>query len=304
MTSIAGRIAADKTGRILVDLLMQQQLVRGDESVARALASVCKIFSHATGDVLIRQGESDNDIYFMLSGRVRILINEREVASRGAGQHVGEMALVDPSSRRTATVVSSDTSTYAQVRESDFVAIANAHPFLWRQIGIELVRRLDERRKFHKSPNTTPQLFIGSSREGLAIAKALASQIDPSLATVSLWSEGVFGASHFPMEDLAARLQCSDFAALVATADDHVTSRGIATLAPRDNIVFELGLFMGAITRYRTFLVTQKGIDLKIPSDLLGINVVNYDPAAASPDDAVRASSCEIAEGIKRMGSR
>lgn len=304
MTSISDRIAADASGRILIDLLLQQQLLRGNELVAQALAAACRILDHASGSILIRQGDSDNDIYFMLSGRVRVLINEREVATRGAGQHVGEMALVDPSSRRTATVVASEPSTYAQVREPDFVAIANAHPFLWRQIGIELVKRLDERRKFHKSPNATPHLFVGSSREGLPIAKALASQIDPTLAAVSLWSEGVFGASHFPMEDLATRLQCSDFAALVATADDQVTSRGVSTLAPRDNIVFELGLFMGAITRHRTFLVVPSGVDLKIPSDLLGINVVRYDGAASSPDDATRPAACEVSEIITRMRSR
>jgi CRP/FNR family transcriptional regulator, cyclic AMP receptor protein len=283
---------------------LQQQLVRGDEPVAQALAVACKIHEHATGSVLTRQGDSDNDIYFMLSGRVRVLINEREVATRGAGQHVGEMALVDPSSRRIATVVASEPSTYAQVREPDFVMIANAHPFLWRQIGIELVKRLDERRKFHTSPNTIPQIFVGSSREGLTTAQALTSHIDSTLATVSLWSEGVFGASHFPMEDLAVRLQCSDFAALVATADDQVTSRGVSKLAPRDNIVFELGLFMGAITRHRTFLVVPSCADLKIPSDLLGINVVRYDATALSPVDATRRAACEISEIIKRMRSR
>ncbi|NOU36245.1 MAG: cyclic nucleotide-binding domain-containing protein [Kiritimatiellaceae bacterium] len=304
MTSIGDRIAADTTGRILIDLLLQQQLVRGSEPVAQALAPACKIVSHSAGDVLIRQGDSDNDIYFMFSGSARILINEREVATRGAGQHVGEMALVDPASRRTATVVSREPTTYAQVCEPNFVAIANAHPILWRQIGIQLVRRLDERCKFHSSPNETPQLFIGSSREGIAIAKALASRIDPKLAVVSLWSEGVFGASHFPMEDLATRVQCSDFAALVATADDQVTSRGVSTQAPRDNIVFELGLFMGAITRHRTFLITPQGIDVKIPSDLLGINVVKYDPTAASPQDAVRTSADEISLAIQKMKSR
>ena len=304
MHSIAARIASDPNRRLLVDLLLQQPLIMGHEDVARALSSVCKVTDLHHGEILVRQGDADNDIYFVLSGRVRILVNDRDVATRSAGQHVGEMALVDASSRRTATVCACEPSTVAKVSEVDFVPIANAHPLLWRNIAIELVRRLHERRKFHTSPNTVPILFIGSSREGLAIAQSLASQIPSHVATVQLWSEGVFGASHFPIEDLAALLQCSDYAALLATADDNVTSRGRVALAPRDNIIFELGLFMGALSRHRTFLVIPRGVDIKVPTDLLGINAVYYSPSASSAEAVVRPAADEIMAIIQKTGPR
>lgn len=304
MQSIADRIANDPDRRILVDLLLQQHLIMGNESVAQALSSVSKVIDLPTGEILIQQGDADNDIYFMLSGRVRILVNKRDIATRIVGQHIGEMALIDASSRRTATIVACDPTTVAKVSEADFVTVANAHPFLWRNIAIELVRRLNERRKFHNSPNTVPVLFIGSSREGLAIAQSLARQIPAHIASVQLWSEGVFGASHFPIEDLAMLLECSDYAALFATADDSITSRGKEALAPRDNIVFELGLFMGTLSRHRTFLVIPRGVDIKIPTDILGINAVYYNPSASSPEDASRPAADEIIAIIQKNGPR
>jgi predicted nucleotide-binding protein len=163
---------------------------------------------------------------------------------------------------------------------------------------------LDERRKFHRVPNPHPVLFVGSSKEGLPIAAALAAAIPRDIASVTLWSEGVFGASHFPIEDLAALLQSADFAALLASADDTVVSRGKETQAPRDNIVFELGLFMGALSRQRTFLIVPQGVDIKIPTDLLGINTVRYDPAISTPQDAVVAAADEIAAIIRKAGTR
>jgi CRP/FNR family cyclic AMP-dependent transcriptional regulator len=294
----------DPDRRLLTDLIRRQDLVEGNESVAQSFAAQCQVLSVPPNSVIIRQGDEDNDLYFILSGRVRIFVNEREVASRGSDQHVGEMALVDAASRRTATVVTVEPSVMARISEPTFVQIANSNPFLWRNISIELIRRLDERRKFHRVPNPHPILFVGSSKEGLPVASALAAEIPNDVASVTLWSKGVFGASHFPIEDLAALLQNADFAALLASADDTVVSRGKESQAPRDNIVFELGLFMGALSRQRTFLVVPQGVDIKIPTDLLGINTVLYDPTASTPKDAVVTAAVEIADTIRKSGTR
>jgi len=304
MTTIADRLAADTDGRLLKDLLGQQHVLCGLDSVTNAVSSLCSVISLPRGQLLIRQGDGDNDVYFILTGAFRILVNEREVALRKAGQHVGEMALIDPSSPRTASVVACEDSVVVKVTEAQFTSLANAHPLLWRNLAVELVRRLDERRKFHRAPNTVPQLFIGSSREGLTLAKVFASSIPQKVAEVRLWSEGVFGASHFPMEDLAVMLQCSDFAALLATGDDSITSRGKDSLAPRDNVVFELGLFMGAISRHRTFLILPRAMDVKIPTDLLGINPVYYDATAPDISIAIRAAAGELVAAIERGGAR
>lgn len=68
-----------------------------------------------------------------------------------------------------------------------------------------------------------------------------------------------------------------DFAILLLTADDTTASRGRRKASPRDNVVFELGLFMGSLGRDRTFVVSPKGVDLKLPTDLLGLTNVMYE---------------------------
>jgi CRP/FNR family cyclic AMP-dependent transcriptional regulator len=93
---------------------------------------------------------------------------------------------------------------------------------------------------------------------------------------VSVWTDGVFGASQTVVESLLKAVDRSDFAILVLTADDTVVSRDMERAAPRDNCVFELGLFMGALGRDRTFIVKPRGEDIKVPSDLLGVTALEY----------------------------
>src|ERR1019366_4697904 len=103
----------------------------------------------APGEVLIRQDEADDDLFFVLSGTFRVFVNGREIAERGVGQHLGEMAIIDPSSRRTATVAASAPSVVAKISGAEYVALANEYPAIWRASARELCRRLDSRKKFH-----------------------------------------------------------------------------------------------------------------------------------------------------------
>jgi hypothetical protein len=121
-----------------------------------------------------------------------------------------------------------------------------------------------------------PSLFIGSSAEGRLVAQALQILLDHA-CKVTIWSQGVFGISEGTLESLIVALDESDFAVLVLTPDDVVTSRGSSAHAPRDNVVFELGLFMGALGRQRTYLVHDRTAGLKLPSDLAGITLATYE---------------------------
>jgi CRP/FNR family transcriptional regulator, cyclic AMP receptor protein len=93
---------------------------------------------------------------------------------------------------------------------------------------------------------------------------------------VRVWTDGVFRASRTSVESLLATVSGSDFAVLVISPDDRVLSRGNEHEGPRDNVLFELGLFMGTIGRERTFMVKPRGIDIKIPTDLLGVTPLDY----------------------------
>jgi hypothetical protein len=79
------------------------------------------------------------------------------------------------------------------------------------------------------------------------------------------------------MESLEQALREHDFAVLCGTPDDPLVKRGEQLQAVRDNVVFELGLFMGALTRRRTFLLVPRSRDLALPSDLVGLTRVEYD---------------------------
>jgi predicted nucleotide-binding protein len=148
-------------------------------------------------------------------------------------------------------------------------------------------------------------MFVGSSREGLSIAREVQSGLRHDPVTVRVWTDGVFGASRFPLEDLETQLAASDFAVLVATADDVVTSRGRSDDAPRDNIVFELGLFMGALTRHRTFVLRPRGLDMKLPTDLLGLTPLDYSTEPALGLAERIAPVCHDLRGIiHRLGPK
>lgn len=298
------RFEGQQGKRLLMDTLSTQWLIGHDRRLADAFAAVAELRELTAGEVLISQGKSDNDIYFLLAGSLSIVVNGREVAVRTSGHHVGEMALIEPSLRRTATNIAREQTLVARISEPAFAQIADATPKLWRALASELARRLKEREKFHRPPNPHPNIFIGSSTEALSIASAVSDLIPSTVATATLWSKGLFGASRFPIDDLEALLPNSDFAVLVVAADDRLNFRGEDFDAPRDNVVFELGLFMGALTRTRTFILAPNGLKLKIPTDLLGLTQLRYMPDQADPKAAVAAAIEELLAQVHKQGPR
>lgn len=154
-------------------------------------------------------------------------------------------------------------------------------------------------------PTTTrPVVFIGSSSEGLPVTQALQLNLD-RCAEVILWNQGVFGLSEGTLENLVDRLIDFDFAILVLTPDDLVSSRGTEGLSPRDNVVFELGLFMGALGRTRTFIVYDRTANIRLPSDLAGVTAATYQPpTAGSLQSALGACCTMIQSAIEAQGLR
>lgn len=131
-----------------------------------------------------------------------------------------------------------------------------------------------------------PNVFIGSSTEALAFAEAIAAELAKDFTT-GLWKNDLFQLGEDTLEGLLRFIQCYDFAVLVLTADDFTKARGVETTSPRDNVIFELGLFMGALGRRRSFPIVVKTVEgtPRIPTDLLG-NTALYlsDPAPAGEE--------------------
>ncbi|HWO38456.1 MAG TPA: TIR domain-containing protein [Candidatus Acidoferrum sp.] len=291
--------------RILLEALHCQPFVAADAKFATELAKIGKLENWAPGDVIIKQGASDRDLFFILLGQFSVFVNNREMAQRIAGQHVGEMALLDHQALRSATVIAREPSVTFRVSESDFTNLAREAPSVWRYFAIELGNRLRQRRQYVRNRNSTPIVFVGSSTETLPIVRAIQAELSHDPFIVRAWTTGVFGASSFPIDDLQVQLDESDFAVLVIGPDDKVSSRGSKFLAPRDNVIFELGLFMGAFGRHRTFIVQERGRDIKIPSDLLGLGTIRFDSGAIKSLKARIVQACDaIREKVRQMGAR
>lgn len=298
------RFSGGPTAPPLLDALRNQYAIHGDERIAGALAQVAKLAQYPPGTRIIEQGAADNDVYFILMGEVSIVINGYEIARRSAGQHVGEMAVLDPAARRAATVVTRDTVVLVAIAEPNFAAIAAQYPTLWRRIAAELGDRLRQRSRFIRQRNEVPILFIGSSRESLPVVEALVAGLKSAPFIVRPWTGDVFSASQFPIDDLAKQVFQCDFAALVLGPDDQVLSRGITSSAPRDNVVFELGLFMGALERARTFLVIPRGADVKIPTDILGLTPLHFASGSTTLADGLIPVCQELSALIGKLGPR
>ncbi len=117
--------------------------------------------------------------------------------------------------------------------------------------------------------NLKPSIFIGSSSEGFQIAEKIFSLLN-DIAECKLWKEA-FDSGKSNYDNLISQIVFYDYAILIATADDTIISRSNSFDGPRDNVLFEFGLFAGGLGRSRVFYITEKGA--KIPSDLSGITL-------------------------------
>ena len=259
-----------------VDAIAEQFVVAGDRNVAERIARKSEIKTYLPNDDLMIQGGEDTDLFLILGGSVQILVNGREIGRRHAGEHVGEMALLDIHALRSATARALERTVTARISEHDFARIATKVTNLWRRLALTLAQRLRERSKFHAAPRELPAVFIGSSTEGLEIAECVYSCLRRWAVVPRLWAEGVFECSKTTIEDLIREAGSTDFAIIVLTADDMTRSRGNSKPSPRDNVLFELGLFMGALSRERTYILAPHGLELKIPTDLLGLTFLTY----------------------------
>jgi hypothetical protein len=147
-------------------------------------------------------------------------------------------------------------------------------------------------------------IFIGSSAEGLDAAKAVQANID-YIAESQIWHQGLFGLSGGTLESLIAVLHRFDFAILVLSPDDLSISRGTEQKAPRDNVLFELGLFIGALGRERVFIIVDRTANLKLPSDLAGITPAAYEPPSSGTLQSALGAACTaIEQEVNKLGAR
>src|SRR5436853_2584422 len=148
-----------------------------------------------------------------------------------------------------------------------------------------------------------PRIFLGSSGQQERLIQALTRGLQ-DIADVDPWTTG-FNPGVSTLERLVELTREVDFAAFVFARDDWTTKGASPDAAsgqasPRDNVVFEAGLFGGALGIRRTFILHANGS--KLPSDLLGLTSVRYDPATGPTE--VRAINQKLRKAIETEGRR
>jgi len=120
------------------------------------------------------------------------------------------------------------------------------------------------------------KLFVGSSKEGLFYANLVKELITKECGDwleCEVWNEGgIFTLNKSTLENLVKASRRFDYGILIATSDDLALIRLKARSIPRDNVIFEMGLFLGSLGLTRAFLLTQD--NCKLPSDYNGITTV------------------------------
>ena len=146
-----------------------------------------------------------------------------------------------------------------------------------------------------------PHLFIASSREALPVAEAVNIRLEHD-AKVKLW-DNAFDLSSFTLPTLVARTNETDFAVFVFHKDDKIIIRDNAYSTVRDNVVFELGLFIGRLGIEHCFVLVPKSVggDFRLPTDLAGLTVSSYDDTVEDMVDSVTISCAKIKQAIRRL---
>lgn len=149
-----------------------------------------------------------------------------------------------------------------------------------------------------------PRVFVASSSDVKKIAIGIQKNLEDH-ADVTVWHQGFFELSKTTIESLVSGAQEMDFAIFVFSPSDIVEMKGEKKHAIRDNVIFELGLFIGALGLNRCFLFAPKSIDsLHIPTDLLGITLATYSDGRDDNNyTAATAPACsEVEELIEKHG--
>ena len=146
------------------------------------------------------------------------------------------------------------------------------------------------------------KVFIGSSSEGLEVARQVQVALQDQTIEVIIWDQGVFEPGKSYLTALLDATESFDFAVLVLTSDDIVVSRGHEHDAPRDNALIELGLFLGSIGRQRSFFMYDKSSPPKMASDLAGICGVTFYGKDRNMQAAVGSACTIIRNRIRDLG--
>jgi hypothetical protein len=114
--------------------------------------------------------------------------------------------------------------------------------------------------------------------ESLNIAYSIQENLE-HFADVTVWDQSIFNLSKYSLDSLIETLDENDFGTFIFSPDDLALIRNQEKHVPRDNVIFELGLFIGRLGRDRCFIIIPRGHeDFDLPTDIAGITLATFEP--------------------------
>lgn len=163
--------------------------------------------------------------------------------------------------------------------------VSSYHPFFKEDKGEDM--------------SDTPTVFIASSAEASQVAEAVHIKLSSEMR-VKNW-ENAFDLSSVTITKLIEKTKTVDYAVFVFHTDDKIFIREKEYSSTRDNVVLELGMFIGALGLERCFILVPKSAELifRLPTDLAGVTASYYDNNEPNMVDAVTASCASVKLSIR-----
>ena len=275
LTAMIKRFDGREGMRKLVNVLKQQELISNDRTIARNFALAAKVRAVEEGKDLYVQGQAGrNSVFFLLSGKLRVLVNENCVRIASAGEMVGEFPILEPALAHAVTMRAAEDSLLAVVPERAFLAIARKRSKVWENMA-----RMGVRRLYHTTrivpPAKSPCVFIGhgNSRLWEEVETYIAKQLH--VRTVTYESANCPGKT--VKEVLEKMLAEATFAVIVMTAEDRTPA---GTRRARQNVVHEAGYFQGVLGFDRAVMLVESRTEAF--SNITGVQFIAFERNAIS----------------------
>ncbi len=153
------------------------------------------------------------------------------------------------------------------------------------------------------------KIFVGSSNESARYAENICLNLNKStefsnLEVICWRNSHLFKSGRYTLEDLLNSLYEMSFGIFVFSPDDLIEIRNHKQYTTRDNVLLEVGMYIGVLGRERTFILIPQNpsneFELHIPSDLKGITTIfyNYSKNERNIANAVRDACTEIKNNL------
>ncbi len=134
------------------------------QDVLESVANECLYKSLEDGETLFEDGDDGNSMFVILSGGVTVNKHETEIAVRGMGEYIGEMALIE-SKPRSAKVVSSGVTHLLEITHDLFHSELSSYPDTLMAIMKTLSKRARENLKMFEKVEAENEILVSGDNK-------------------------------------------------------------------------------------------------------------------------------------------